>query len=165
MPRIKGLMSTGSRKSMMRAMQKKPAKTMARTTASRHGKGGTGAPTEWRHAGTATTDRASARPTGKKRGRRRTPDCSQGGEEPLREKSHYAHHAPVHGANRANGARGAAGAGVPPCIRDGRAQSATAGERHTGGQGHESRNIGKHRRRAAPARQATTFEQWSDALG
>ena len=36
-------MSTGPKKSMMRAMQKKPAKAMAmaRTTASRHGKGGT----------------------------------------------------------------------------------------------------------------------------
>jgi hypothetical protein len=45
---------------------------------------------------------------------------------------------------------------VPP-----RRESDTA----NGGQGHESRNIGKHRRCATPARKATTFEQWSDALG
>ena len=64
--------------------------------------------------------------------------------EPPREKSHGAHHAPVYGAGHADGAQDTAGAGVPPYIPDGRAQSPTAGDRHTSGHGYESSYTTKH---------------------
>jgi hypothetical protein len=58
-----------------------------------------------------------------------------------------------------------ASAGAPPYIRDGGAQSSTAGKRHTSGARRESRGTRKRRRCATPARKATTSEQWSGAPG